>query len=167
MPDRLDVSRRIAATAERIFAIVADPRGHVDIDGSGMLLAAPDAKPLRAVGDTFEVEMDREPLGDLPTGRYKVINTVTAFVPGVEVAWTVTPPGQPPAGHVWGYHLERINDEETEVTSYCDWSAVSAQRRERYVRRADALRPLSWPVVPASMLERSLANLERIATQEQ
>ena len=163
--DRIAVSRRIPAPAERIFAIVADPRRHVDIDGSGMLVAAPDAKPLRAVGDTFEIHMDREPLGDIAIGTYKVINTVTALVPGVEVARTVAPPGEPPVGHLWGYHLERINDDETEVTNYCDWSAVSAEARERYLHRDDALRLLSWPVVPASMLERSLANLERIATQ--
>ncbi len=98
--DRITVSRRIAAPADRIFAIVADPRRHVDIDGSGMLVAAPDAKPLRAVGDTFEMNMEREPLGDIPLGKYTVINTVTSIVPGVEVAWTVAPPGQPSVGHV-------------------------------------------------------------------
>jgi hypothetical protein len=50
------------------------------------------------------------------------------------------------------------------VTNYCDWNAVSLETRERYRHRADALRPFSWPVIPAAMLERSLANLERIAT---
>jgi hypothetical protein len=149
------VTRRIAAPARRIFEIVADPQGHVDIDGSGMLMAAPDASPLRAVGDTFEMDMDREPLGDLPLGKYKVVNTVTTLVQDVEVAWTVAAPGKPSAGHVWGYRLEPISDNETEVTNYYDWSAVSQEWRERF----------SWPVVPPAMFEQTLVNLERVATQ--
>lgn len=158
--DRLTVSRRIAAPADRIFGILTDPRRHVEIDGSGMLMAAPDAKPLRAVGDTFEMNMDREPLGDLPLGKYTVINTVASIVPGVELAWTVVAPGQPFVGHLWGYHLQPVNDNETVVSNYCDWSAVSPESRDRLARRG-----ISWPVVPAAMLERSLANLEHIATQ--
>jgi hypothetical protein len=153
--DRLSVSRRISASARRIFAIVADPRGHVQIDGSGMLLASSEAKPLQGVGDTFEMNMDREPLGDLPLGKYKVINTVTSFVQDVEVAWTPQALGKASVGHIWGYQLEAIGDLETEVTCYCDWSAIPQEWRERF----------SWPVIPAWMLERSLANLERIATQ--
>src|SRR6266851_5605678 len=153
--DRLSVSRRISASAAVIFAIVADPRGHVQIDGSGMLLASSDARPLQRAGDIFEMDMDREPLGDLPIGKYKVINTVTSFVQDVEVAWTPQALGRPSAGQVWGYQLEAIGDKETEVTCYCDWSAIPQEYRERF----------SWPVVPAWMLERSLANLERVATQ--
>jgi len=153
--DRLSISRRIPAPARRIFAIVADPRGHVRIDGSRMLLAAPDAEPLQGVGDTFEIEMDREPLGDLPLGKYKVVNTVTSFVRDVEVAWTPQAVGKRSVGHVWGYRLEAIGDMETDATCYCDWSAIPQECRKR----------LSWPVVPARMLERSLENLERIAAQ--
>ena len=157
MPDstRLSVSRRIPAPAQRIFEIVADPRGHVEIDGSGMLMAAPDAVPLRSVGDTFEMDVDREPLGDVPMGKYKVTNTVTLLVENVEVAWTVGTPGRSPIGHVYGYRLEPISETETEVTNYCDWSAVSEKWQER----------ISWPVVPAEMLERSLLNLERTAAR--
>ena len=32
---------------------------HVEIDGSGMLEAAPGSRRLEAPGDTFEMEMDR------------------------------------------------------------------------------------------------------------
>jgi hypothetical protein len=57
--DRVSVSERVAAPVSRVFAIVSDPARHVDIDGSGMLQAAPDAMPLTAVGQTFEMDMDR------------------------------------------------------------------------------------------------------------
>ena len=49
-----------------------------------------------------------------------------------------------------------MSDTECDVTNYCDWTGVSQQRREQ--------RP--WPVVPVHMLEKSVENLERIATQE-
>ena len=81
--DRVSATRRIAAPASKLFEIVSSPAGHVQIDGSGMLEAAPDAKPLTAVGDTFDMDMDRTPLGDIPNlTKYKVRNTVTQFVPG-------------------------------------------------------------------------------------
>ena len=46
-----------------------------------MLEAAPGVRRFTAVGDTFEMDMDREPLGDVPMGKYQVLNTVTRIVP--------------------------------------------------------------------------------------
>jgi hypothetical protein len=37
-PTRIEVSRLIAATPGEVFAVLRDPRGHVDIDASGMLM---------------------------------------------------------------------------------------------------------------------------------
>ena len=48
--DRVSPTRRVAASAGKLFVIVSDPSGQVAIDGSGMLVAAPDAVPLTAVG---------------------------------------------------------------------------------------------------------------------
>jgi uncharacterized protein YndB with AHSA1/START domain len=154
MPElqQIAAQRRIAAPAADIFRVITDPRRHVDIDGSGMLLSAPDARPVERVGDTFEMNMDREPLGDIPIGKYQVLNTVTKFVPDEELAWTIGAAGRTPLGHVYGYRLVPVNAAETEVTSYCDWSAISDKWRER----------VTWPVVPVSMLEQSLENLNQI-----
>ena len=63
-PQRVSASRRVRASAADVFCLVADPAGHVHIDGSGMLDAAPDARPLTAVGQTFDMQMDRTPLND-------------------------------------------------------------------------------------------------------
>lgn len=153
--ERVSVHRRVAAPAARIYALVSHPQGHVDLDGSGMLLAAPDAKQLEQVGDTFEMDMDREPLGDYPEmGKYKVLNTVTKIVPGSEIAWSVGMAGYPPVGHVYGYELVPVSDTETDVTSYCDWSGISDKMRAR----------VTFPVVPPEMLSKTLDNLERIVT---
>jgi len=62
--DRVTAARRIAAPAQAIFLLVSDPARHVDIDGSGMLQAAPDASPLTAVGQTFDTRgVDAAPGG--------------------------------------------------------------------------------------------------------
>jgi hypothetical protein len=150
VPERISASRLVSADAHSIFALITDPAGHVRIDGSGMLMAAPDAQRLAGVGDTFEMDMDREPLGDVPLGRYRVINTVTRFVQDRELAWNVAWPGLEPIGHVYGYLLEPSGN-ETIVSSFCDWSDMSDEWRGHH----------EFPVVPAVMLERSLENLER------
>jgi hypothetical protein len=154
--DRISATRRIAAPAAKVFQIVSSPAGHVEIDGSGMLEAAPGAKPLTAVGDTFDMDMDRTPLSDIPgLVKYQVRNTVTQFVPDRLIEWTVGSADRPPLGHVYGWQIEPVSDTECDVTNYCDWTAISEQTR---ARRA-------WPVVPASMLEQSVENLQRIATR--
>ena len=53
--DRIAASRTVAANPAEIFEIVTDPAMHVEIDGSGMLQAAPGARRLEAPGDTFEM----------------------------------------------------------------------------------------------------------------
>jgi hypothetical protein len=156
-PDRIAATRRIAAPASTLFQIVSSPAGHVQIDGSGMLEAAPDAKPLTEVGDTFDMDMDRTPLNDIPgLVKYKVRNTVTQFVPDRLIEWTVGSADRPPLGHVYGWQIEPVSDTESDVTNYCDWTGIPQEARER--------RP--WPVVPVHMLEQSVENLERIATQD-
>jgi len=56
-PDRVSASGRVPAPAHEIFLIVSNPARHVEIDGSGMLQAAPGAKPLTAVGESFDMEI--------------------------------------------------------------------------------------------------------------
>ena len=151
---RVEVSRVIDAPANRIFALVTDPAMHVEIDGSGMLVAAPSPARLSAVGDSFEMDMDREPLGDLPMGKYKVRNIVTRIEPDQLLEWNVGGVDQPPFGHVYGYRLAPAAEPDaTRVTLYCDWTGV----------RASSIRD-RFPIVPVHMLEQSLANLEKLAT---
>jgi uncharacterized protein YndB with AHSA1/START domain len=156
MTERVSVTRRIAAPADAIFAIVSDPQGHVLIDGSGMLETAADARPLTAVGDTFDIHMDRTPLNDIPgLVKYTVRNTVTAIEPGHLIEWTIGAPEQPPLGHVYGWQLDPVSDTHTDVTNYCDWSNMSEQLRAA---------GRTWPIVPLEMLEETMTKLERIVT---
>ena len=66
----VEVSRRIEAPAALIFKILADPRRHMEFDGSGMLRGAILDRPIAEVGDTFAMRMHR--LGD----DYLMINHV-------------------------------------------------------------------------------------------
>ncbi len=154
-PDRVSATRRVAAPAGKLYQIVSRPSGQVAIDGSGMLDAAPDDRPLTTVGETFDMDMDREPLGDIPNlKKYQVRNTVTQLIPDRLVEWTVGFADLPPFGHVYGWLLEPVNETETAVTNYCDWTNATAEMRSG----------VTWPVVPLAMLERSIENLDRIAT---
>ncbi len=154
--DRVSASRRIAAPASKIFEIVSNPAGHVDIDGSGMLEATSRAGQLTAVGETFDMAMDRAPLGDIPDmGKYEVRNTVTQIIPDRLFEWGIGGVDRPPLGHVYGWQIDPVGDDECDVTNYCDWTNIPDEMR---TRRA-------WPVVPVQMLEKSVENLERVATQ--
>lgn len=149
MPSRLETSRDIAAPAERIFALLCDPQGHVAIDSSGMLQDAT-GSPATAVGDTFVVHMDREALNDIPEmGRYDVTVVIEAFEPDREIAWSIRGVIKPPIGHVYGYRLEPLDDGATRVTSYYDWS--DAREEWRHV----------FPVISENALRGTLGILDR------
>ena len=120
--DRIEVQRTIATDPSTIFQLLCDPYGHVDIDSSGMLLDAT-GDPVSAVGDTFEVHMDREALNDYPLGIYDVTVSITAFEQDREIAWTIIGALKPNIGHVYGYTLDPVAG-GTLVTSYYDWSDI-------------------------------------------
>ncbi len=125
--ERFEVSRLIEAEPAAVFAVLADPQGHVAIDSSGMLQSA-DGDVVTALGDTFVVHMDREALNDFPLGRYDVTITIVAFEADREIAWKVDGMIKPPLGHVYGYRLEPAEG-GTLATSYYDWSDIDPEWR--------------------------------------
>src|SRR3954447_1012746 len=78
--ERIEVSRLIPAPAGAVFAVLTDPKGHVDIDASGMLIDA-EGEPVKQPGDRFLVHMDRDALGDVPLGKYDVELVIATLVP--------------------------------------------------------------------------------------
>ena len=151
---RISTSQQVAATPAAIFAIITSPQGHVDIDGSGMLIATPNAPRVAAIGDTFAMHMDRRPLGDIPDmAEYDVTVIITGYEQDAFLEWSILTPKGEPYGHVYGYRLAPAGDGQTLVTSYCDWSGIPAHRMD----------PSRWPVVPLSALEKSLDRLAAVA----
>jgi hypothetical protein len=147
--ERMEVQRTIPAEPARIFALLRDPRGHVTIDSSGMLMDST-GEPATEVGDEFVIHMDREALNDYPMGRYDVTVHITTFEPDREIAWTIRGQIRPQIGHVYGYTLEPAEN-GTLVTSYYDWSDIDPQWKEAGI----------FPVISETALRATLGILER------
>jgi hypothetical protein len=151
--ERLEVERLIQAEPAAIFAILSDPEGHVAIDSSGMLQSAT-GDPVKAVGDSFVVHMDRESLNDYPMGKYDVEVTIKTFEQDQEIAWTILGAIRPQIGHVYGYRLQPA-DGGTLVTSYYDWSEIDPAWREAKI----------FPVIPEGALRATLGILDRTVSR--
>lgn len=99
----------VAAPAQMIFDLLADPRRHGEIDGSGSIQSAQlDAPERLSLNATFGMKMK---IG-VP---YKITNTVVEFEEGKTIAWRHF------GGHIWRYNLEPT-DGGTKVTEQFDWN---------------------------------------------
>jgi uncharacterized protein YndB with AHSA1/START domain len=78
----VSVSRRIAAPAERLFAVLANPARHPSIDGSGMVKQALTPSPISRAGDAFTMSMHNDEMGD-----YEITNHVVDYQPNRRIAW--------------------------------------------------------------------------------
>ena len=104
----VSVERFIPAAPGLIFEILADPRQHSKIDGSGSVRAAQVSAPPRlSLGAKFAMNMK---IG-VP---YKMTNTVVEFEENRCIAW------QHLGGHIWRYILEPV-DGGTKVTEQFDY----------------------------------------------
>ncbi len=153
---RLESTRRIAAPAADVFALLCDPHGHVAIDSSGMLQDCT-GEPVGNAGDSFTVHMDREALCDFPEmGRYDVTVTIRDFEFDRLISWTILGRVRPQIGHVYGYCLEpaEATDDEpagTLVTSVYDWSDIAPEWRDAGI----------FPVISEGALRGTLGILDR------
>lgn len=115
--------RVIAAPADKIFAIVADPRRHPEIDGSGTVQGAVDAPDQLALGSKFGMKMR---LG-VP---YRMVNEVVEYEPDRRIAWAphMSILGREVklgSGRIWRYELEPRDDGSTLVRE--TWDATKEQ----------------------------------------
>ena len=113
-PSRI-VSRStiVSAPAQMIFDLLADPRRHNEIDGSGTVQSAQINAPERlSLNATFGMQMKM----GLP---YKITNTVVEFEENKTIAWRHV------GGHIWRYILEPV-DGGTKVTEQFDWNKSKA-----------------------------------------
>ncbi|HYY87650.1 MAG TPA: SRPBCC family protein [Chloroflexota bacterium] len=133
-------SREIAASADRIFALIADPMEQPRWDGNDNLKAAAPGQRVRAVGDVFTMRLS---LGSIRE------NHVVEFVEGRCIAWRPAEPGQSPPGHQWAWKLEPIGPSLTLVTHTYDWTELTDEER--------------FPRARATTAERLQASLVRLA----
>ena len=103
--DVATVERFIPASADRIFALIADPNRHHDIDGSGTVRNAKNVPGKLELGSKFGMSMK---LG-IP---YSMESTVIEYEQDRRLAWQTRPPGRIPGklagGRIWRYELEPV-----------------------------------------------------------
>lgn len=141
MSERLTVTGSVAASPEAVFAVLADPSRHDQIDGAGMLQGLVEGPPsITAVGQVFDMDMTQDPFGD-----YRMRNTVTEFEPARRIAWApnLQPPDSmahllgdlKPGGHIYGWLLTPNAEGGTDIEHFCDWSGCPDERFKAFFPR--------------------------------
>ena len=103
--DVLTVQRVIPAPPEAIFALLADPGKHPEIDGSGTVSQARSGGRRLKLGDSFGMDMKWGV-------AYATRNVVVEFEDNRRIAWQTL--AAPPislvlTGRVWRYELEPVD----------------------------------------------------------
>lgn len=145
------VERTIPAPAAQLFDLVADPRRHKDIDGSGTVRDAIDLPERLAVGATFGMNMD---FG----GEYSMTSTVVEYDEGRRIAWQ----SRPARGSAWWRHLFGGRIWRYEMQPVDGGTRV----RESWDLTRERLRPLVWGyrAKTRSNMAMTLERLEALAT---
>ena len=108
-PRQVSRSVEVAAPAEELFAIVADPRRHHELDGSGTVGDNATAPAKLVAGARFSTKMR---MYGFP---YRITSTVTALRPGALIEW------RHPFGHHWRWEFDEISPTLTRVTETFDF----------------------------------------------
>lgn len=134
MPERIvSATREIAASADRIFELIADPSRQPSWDGNDNLAVAAPGQRVRRVGDIFSMPLSMGAVRE---------NHVVEFTEGRQIAWRPAEPGKQPPGHLWRWELTPVSATRTSVTHTYDWTALTdASRLDRArATTADMLR---------------------------
>src|SRR5437764_3777495 len=105
-PRVVSASREIAASAGRIFELIADPAQQPRWDGNDNLAEAPGGQRVRAVGEVFTMTTTKGQVRE---------NHVVEFDEGRLIAWRPAEPDQEPPGHLWRWALEPMGSSRTRV----------------------------------------------------
>jgi len=153
--DTTSATLTIPASAEAVFAILADPTTHESIDGTGWVRESVDGACLTGAGQIFRIAMYHD---NHPSKSYEMANKVIVFERPQAIAWQ---PGQDVAGDgnlsfggwIWRYDIRDIGPSVAHVTLTYDWSAVPPELREH----------IQFPPFDGAHLENSLQHLSDLA----
>ncbi|MGH3555213.1 MAG: SRPBCC family protein, partial [Mycobacterium sp.] len=120
VPRVASATREIAASANRIFELIADPSRQPQWDGNDNLAEAEPGQRVRSVGDVF--------IMTLTLGIVRE-NHIVEFEEARRIAWLPSEPGERPPGHLWRWELEPIDETHTRVTHTYDWSQLTDENR--------------------------------------
>lgn len=132
----------VPAPAADIFNLLANPRRHHEIDGSGSVQAAELDSPERlSLNAKFGMKMKI-------VVPYKMMNTVVEFEEGARIGWRHF------GGHIWRYILEPVEG-GTKVTEQFDMNTSKSQLMMKLTNAAEN---------NGKNIEKTLENLVRIFT---
>lgn len=129
VPRIVSTQREIAAPAERIFELIADPAQQPRWDGNDNLSKAQAGQQVHRVGDVFTMTL---------TGGAVRENHVVEFDEGRLIAWLPSEPGRKPPGHLWRWELVPVGRSRTRVTHTYDWSNLIDNNRLARARATTA-----------------------------
>ena len=140
-PRKVTRSAEVAAPAAEVFALVADPHRHGELDGSGTVKDTLRGPARLEQGSRFSVGMKQYGV------PYRITSTVTHLAEGRAVEW------RHPAGHRWRWELAELSPTSTRVTETFDYSTVNGVQ-------AMALELLGIPAKNAAGIEATLRRLQ-------
>jgi uncharacterized protein YndB with AHSA1/START domain len=115
-PRKISMSAEVNAPADELFEMVADPRRHHELDGSGTVMDTIDGPQRLSSGARFSVKMKQYGV------PYRITSEVTDFTDGRVVEW------RHPLGHRWRWELTPLPDQATLVTETFDYSQLGAAK---------------------------------------
>ncbi|OHV06835.1 SRPBCC family protein [Mycobacterium talmoniae] len=128
-PKQVSRSVEVHAPAAELFASVADPRRHHELDGSGTVAAFVDGPARLAPGSRFSTKMR---MFGFP---YRITSTVTAVKPDELIEWCH------PVGHHWRWEFAAVSPTVTRVTETFDYSDTGPLKdRFKYYQRLGFVR---------------------------
>jgi len=136
----------IAAAPATVFSILADPRQHARIDGSGTVRGALSGPERLELGSEFGMDMR---MG----APYRIKNRVVEFEDGRLIAWRHL------GTHRWRYELEPQADGTTLVTETWDLSHCNGPTRW-------VLGLLGYPKRHRQGIDQTLVNLKAAAESD-
>lgn len=116
----MSASREVRAGSDRIFELIADSRRQPEWDGNDNLVEAPEGQRVNAIGDVFTMKLTRGGVRE---------NHVVEFIEGRLIAWKPADPGRPPAGHLWRWQIDPIDDQHSIVVHTYDWTELDDEAR--------------------------------------
>src|SRR6201997_5895401 len=100
-PKRIvSATRAVSASAEKIFALIAEPSSQPSWDGNNNLASSAPGQRVRQVGDVFKTMLTNGAVRE---------NHVVEFIEGSKIAWRPAEPRKQPPGHLWRWELSAIN----------------------------------------------------------
>ena len=130
----------VAAPPAEVFDLLADPRRHAEIDGSGTVKGRIRGPERLSDGARFGMRMHY-------LVPYVITNTVVEFEPGRRIAWRHF------GHHVWRYELAPTGDGGTVVTETFDYAPA---------RSPKVLELARIPAKNAESIEKTLSRLQQV-----